>query len=129
MRYEIDERGEWAVMENDLRERTTHFALRVIRLYASLPQSAAAQVIGKQMLRSGTSVGANYREAYRARSDAEYIAKMGLCVQELDETTYWFELLLKADIVLPNKLSALQDEADQLIAIFTTVIKKKKHNM
>jgi len=69
----------------DLRERTKQFALRIIRLYAALPKSAVAQVVGKQMLRSGTSVGAHYREAWRARSDAEFVSKMEGALQELDE--------------------------------------------
>lgn len=110
----------------DLRERTKQYALRIIRLYSALPTSTEAQVIGKQLLRSGTSVGANYREAFRARSDAEYIAKLGLCLQELEETSYWLELLVDAQIMPLDKLSHLQDENNQLIAIFITTIKRKK---
>lgn len=113
-------------MENDLRERTKQFALRVIHLYAALPDKAEAQVIGRQVLRSGTSVGANYREAYRARSNSEYLAKLGICLQEIDETAYWFELLVESGIVSPDKLTLLQDEANQLLAIFTTIVKKRK---
>jgi four helix bundle protein len=82
--------------------------------------------LGKQVLRSGTSVGANYREAFRARSDAEFLAKMGDSLRELDETAYWLELLVESGIVPSEKLADLQDETDQLIAIFTTIIKKKK---
>ena len=74
--------------DKDLRERTTRFALRVIKMYSSLPRSTVAKVLGKQVLRSGTSVGANYREATRGRSRAEFIAKMGDCLKELDETIY-----------------------------------------
>jgi four helix bundle protein len=114
------------VPEYDLKERTKAFALRIIKLYTALPKRTEAQVMGKQVLRSGTSVGANYREAYRARSDAEFIAKMGDCLRELDETTYWLELLVEADIVPAPKLAPLMDETDQLIAIFTTIVKKKK---
>jgi four helix bundle protein len=73
---------------NDLRERTKQFALRVVRFYSSLSKSTEAQVMGKQVLRSGTSVGANYREAYRARSTPEFIAKLGDCLKELDESSY-----------------------------------------
>ena len=76
-----------------LRDRTKEFAIRVVRLYSTLPKSTEAQVMGKQVLRSGTSVGANYREACRARSKAEFIAKLGDCLKELDESSYWFELL------------------------------------
>jgi four helix bundle protein len=114
------------VPEYDLKERTKAFALRIIKLYTALPKRTEAQVMGKQVLRSGTSVGANYREAYRARSDAEFIAKMGDCLRELDETAYWLELLVEADIVPAPKLAPLMDETDQLIAIFTTIVKKKK---
>jgi len=79
-------------MENkkDLKERTKFFALRIIRMYSALPKSTEALVLGKQVLRSGTSVGANYREASQGRSKAEFVAKMGDCLKELEETTYWF---------------------------------------
>ncbi|MEO2012948.1 MAG: four helix bundle protein [Fuerstiella sp.] len=111
-----------------LRDRTKQFALRVIRLYASLPRSTAAQVMGKQVLRSGTSVAANFREASRARSDAEFIAKLGIVEQELDETTLWFELLVESDIVSDSKLTELMNEADQFIRIIVTAIKTTKSN-
>jgi four helix bundle protein len=107
-----------------LRERTKLYALRVIRLYGSLPNHIVAQVIGKQLLRSGTSVGANYREGYRARSHAEMIAKFGICIQELDETAYWMELLIEANISSESALGSLLDETDQLIAIFTSSVKR-----
>ncbi|MBL3589570.1 MAG: four helix bundle protein [gamma proteobacterium endosymbiont of Lamellibrachia anaximandri] len=112
----------------DLRERTKAFALRVIRLYSSLPKTTEAQVIGKQLLRSGTSVGANYREAYRARSKAEYISIVGISLREIEETGYWFELLTEADIVPENKLNALQVECNELTAIFVSSVKKAKSN-
>lgn len=110
----------------DLQVRTKGFALRVIRMYSSLPKSTEAQVLGKQVLRSGTSVGANYREANRARSKAEFIAKIGDSLKELDETAYWFELLAESGIVSGSKLESLRDECDQLLAIFTTISKKSK---
>ncbi|MCL4266353.1 MAG: four helix bundle protein [Anaerolineae bacterium] len=112
--------------EYDLRQRTKSFALRVIRLYTALPKSEEAQVIGKQVLRSATSVGSNYREAYRARSDAEFLSKMGDCLKELDETAFWLELLIESNIMPANQIASLLDETDQLIAIFTTIVKKKK---
>lgn len=112
----------------DLRERTKAFALRVIRLYSSLPKTTEAQVIGKQVLRSGTSVGANYREAYRARSKAEYIAIVGISLKEIEETGYWFELLIDSGIVPTNKLDALEAECNELTAIFVSSIKKAKSN-
>ena len=107
-----------------LRQRTKLYALRVIRLYSSLPGHTVAQVIGKQLLRSGTSVGANYREGYRARSDAEMIAKFGICIQELDETAYWMKLLIDAELMAESSLEPLLDETNQLIAIFTASVKR-----
>lgn len=113
-------------VETDLKERTRAFALRVIKLYSALPSAAAAQVLGKQLLRSGTSVGANYREAHRARSKAEFIAKMGDCLKELDETDYWLDLLASSAIVPAPRLAPLLDETNQLTAIFVTIIKRTK---
>jgi four helix bundle protein len=110
----------------DLATRTRAFAVRVIRLYGALPRTTEAQVIGKQMLRSGTSVGAHYREATRARSDAEFISKLEGGLQELEETRYWFELLRECDIIKWSKLSALDQEADEVTRIFVTIIKQRK---
>ena len=112
----------------DLQFRPKEFALRVIRMYSALPKSTEAQVLGKQVLRSGTSVGANYREANRARSKPEFIAKIGDCLKELDETAYWLELLAESSIVPNVKLADLRDECNQLLAIFTTISKKTKAN-
>ena len=75
--------------ENDLADRTKRFALEIIRVFSMLPKTTEAQVLGKQVLRSGTSVGANYREAYRGRSKAEFVAKCGDCLREIEETRYW----------------------------------------
>jgi four helix bundle protein len=94
----------------------------------SLPQTDVGRVLGKQVLRSGTSVGANYREANRARSKAEFIAKIGDCLKELDETSYWLELLSESDTLPVSKLEALHDECNQLLAIFTTISKNAKAN-
>src|SRR5271170_2552412 len=105
----------------DLRLRTKQFALRVIRLFSALPRAAEAQVIGKQLFRSGTSVGANFREAHRARSDAEFVSKLGDCLKELEEACYWLELLVDAEIVAPDRIAPLQDECSQLTAILTTI--------
>ena len=110
----------------DLKIRTKAFALRVIRMFCALPKTEVARVLGKQALRSGTSVGANYREAHRARSKAEFIAKIGDCLKELDETAYGLELLAESGIVSTKKLESLSDECDQLLAIFTTISKKSK---
>jgi four helix bundle protein len=106
-----------------LKLRTKAYALRIIKLYSSLPHSSEAQVIGKQLLRSGTAVGANYREGTRARSSAEMLAKFGICIQELEESAYWMELLVDSEIVAEPTLASLLDETNQLIAIFTTSIK------
>lgn len=114
-------------MENEpqeLKERTKLFARRIIRLYVSLPKDTVSQVLGKQMLRAGTSVGANYREANRARSKPEFISKMGDSLKELEETAYWLELLTDERIVRKEKMASLLDETNQLNAIFTTIIKK-----
>lgn len=109
-----------------LTQRTKDLALRIIRMYSSLPRSPVAQVLGKQILRSGTSIGANYREANRARSKAEFIAKMGDSLKELDETSYWLELLAESGTVSMAKLQDLADETHQLMAIFITIIKRAK---
>lgn len=98
----------------------------MIRLFSALPKRPEAAVIGKQLLRSGTSVGANFREAYRVRSDAEFICKVGDCLKELEETCYWPELLVETEIVAVERLAALLEECNQLIAIFTTIVKKVK---
>src|ERR1035441_10670395 len=116
-------------MENkphDLKIRTKAYARRIIHLYTSLPKETVAQVLGKQLLRSGTSVGANYREANRGRSKAEFISKMGDSLKELEETAYWLELLTDERIVRRAKMELLLDETSQLNAIFTTIIKKSR---
>lgn len=110
----------------DLLLRSKSFALRIVRLYNFLPKRGAAEVLGRQMLRSGTSVGANYREAHRARSAAEFAAKVGDCLRELDETLYWIELLEESGVVSNRKVVLLKLECDELIAIFTTIAKKSR---
>jgi four helix bundle protein len=113
--------------EKDLVPRTKMFARRIIRLYCALPKNdTVAQVLGRQTLRSGTSVGANYREANRARSKAEFIAKMGDCLKEADETLYWLELLLEENVVPAKRLQPLATEANELVAIFITIIKNTR---
>src|SRR5438874_10131329 len=112
--------------KNDLRQRTKEFGLQIVRMFSGLPKTTEAQVLGKQVLRSGTSIGANYREAFRGRSRAEFIAKCGDCLREIEETAYWFELLVESGIVAAGNLSPLQDEIDQLTAIFVTILKRSK---
>ncbi|MEW5827918.1 MAG: four helix bundle protein [Chloroflexota bacterium] len=111
---------------NDLRERTTEFALRIIKLYTTLPKTTEAQVLGKQVLRSGTSIGAQFRESQRAKSDPDFINKLEGALQEADETAYWLELLVRSGIVPAEKLESLRKETDELIAILVTIVTKVK---
>ena len=103
----------------ELQERTRRFALRVIRLFRELPRTEEARVLGRQLLRSATSVAANYRAACRARSQAEFAAKIGVVVEEADETVFWLELLVEAGIVPEPKMGGLLTEANELLAIFS----------
>lgn len=112
--------------EKDLPLRTKNFARRIIRLYVALLKETVAQVLGKQVLRSGTSVGANYREANRARSKAEFISKIGDCLKEADETAYWLELLSEEAILSQQKLGPLLKETNELIAILVTISKRAR---
>ena len=109
-----------------LKGRTKEFALQVIKLYAALPRKTEALVLGKQLLRSGTSVGAHYREAQRARSNAEFISKFEGGMQELEETLYWLELLEESGIVVGDRVSILQKEANELMAIMVASVKTAK---
>ena len=110
-----------------LRQRTKKYASEVIRFYCELPKNRMeCQVLGKQLLRSGTSVAANYREASRARSDAEFIAKIELCTQEADESMLWLELLRDDCRISSPRLDWLLDESNQLISIFVTMSKNVK---
>jgi len=112
--------------ERDLKKRTKEFAISVIRLVESLPRGKTADVIGGQLLRSGTSVGANYRSACRARSTADFISKMGIVEEELDESIYWMELLIETEIVEFAALESLINEANELLAITVSSIKTAK---
>ncbi|MGB2862613.1 MAG: four helix bundle protein [Sedimentisphaerales bacterium] len=102
---------------DELKKRTKQFGLRVIRLVESLPETKTATTIGHQLLRSDTSVGANYRAACRGRSKAEFIAKLGIVEEEADESAYWFEMLIEAKILKPDSVAQLHAEADELTAI------------
>jgi len=114
-------------MENeDLKVRTRRFALRVIKLYAALPKTVEAQIIGKQMVRSGTSVGAHYREAQYAKSDPDFISKIQGALQELEETIYWLELVEDIQVLTDGRLAPIHQEAEELRAIFITIVKKVK---
>jgi len=108
---------------DNLKQRTRTFALRVIRLCESLPKDRTADVIAMQLLRSGTSVGANYRSACRAKSNRDFIAKMGIVEEECDECLYWMDLLIEAGIVEERLLTNLKKEADELLSIIIASIK------
>jgi len=132
MKDELGKAGEseeaGAGAKPDLKPRTKAFALRIVRLYTALPNTTVAQVLGKQVLRSGTSIGAHYREASRARSTAEFISKIELALQELDETLYWLELLDEAGIVRSGQLANLCTEAEELISIFVSSVRTAKQS-
>ncbi|HZE13975.1 MAG TPA: four helix bundle protein [Chthoniobacterales bacterium] len=100
--------------------------MRVIRVFSALPRTSEAQILGKQVLRSGTSIGANYREAHRGRSKAEFIAKCGDCLREIEETAYWLELLVDSGIVSAEKIAPLRGETAELTAIFVTIVTRAK---
>ena len=110
----------------ELRDRTKSFALRIVKMYCSLPKSTEAQVLGKQALRSGTSAAANYREASRARSNAELVSKFGIVEQELDETLLWLELLVESKIVSEARMSKLSQECEELLRMVVSAIKTTK---
>jgi four helix bundle protein len=110
----------------DLVDRTRAFALRVMRLGDSLPRTRSANVIAYQLMRSGSSVGAHYREGIRSRSSAEMISKLEGALMELEESAYWMELLVDLEIVPHGKLLPLRTEADELTAIFVAAVNKLK---
>jgi four helix bundle protein len=112
----------------ELKDRTKRFAVRIVKLFRSLPRTDEARVIGKQVLRSRTSVAANYRAVCRARSKAEFIAKIGVVVEETDETVFWLELLVETNIVPQSKMDSLLIEANELLAIFTASQRTAKKN-
>lgn len=120
--------GEIPGKAEELRNRTKKFALRIVRLFQHLPNSPEAQVLGKQLLRSGTSVGANYRAAGRARSRAEFIAKIGIVVEEADESVFWLECLAESGIMRQELLKELLVEANELLAIFAASQRTAKGN-
>jgi four helix bundle protein len=111
-----------------MKQRTKQFALRVIKLVAALPKTREADVIGRQLLRSATSVGANYRSACRARSKADFISKMGITEEEADESQYWLELIVEAGLLPMPRVSDLVREADELTAIFVATGRSAKKN-
>ena len=111
---------------NDLKERTKKFALRTIKLVEALPRTRTGDVLGRQLLRSGTSVGANYRAACRARSDAEFRAKLGIVEEEADESVFWLELITDSGLMKPPRTTELLKEAHELTAIMVSSIKTSR---
>ena len=115
-----------ATNKESIKLRTKQFALRIIQLVQSLPKNPTAAVIGHQLLRSGTSVGANYRSACRTRSTADFISKMGIVEEEADESLFWMELLVENNLMKKEKLELLMQEADEILAITVSSIKTAK---
>ena len=113
----------------ELKERTKKFALQGIRCGRTLPQTEEARVLGKQLLRSATSVAANYRSVCRARSRTEFVARMGIGVEEADETSRWFELLSDGGVLPADRVRPLMGEADELLAIFTASLRTSRANL
>jgi four helix bundle protein len=114
--------------QEEMKQRTKLFALGVIRLTESLPKERTAEVLGRQLLRSGTSVGSNYRSACRAKSIADFISKMGIVEEEVDESLYWMELFIEAGIEVGINMKALMREAEELLAITVASIKTARKN-
>lgn len=114
--------------ERQLKDRTLQFGLRIMRLVDALPQTSAGRAIGNQLVRSGTSVGANYRAACRGRSKAEFIAKLGIVVEEADECGYWLELIMKGELLPVEKVQPLYQEAEELTAIFVSSVRSAQIN-
>lgn len=110
----------------EMKDRTKRFGLRVIRLVESLPKTGAARTIGGQLLRSGTSVGANYRAACRGRSKAEFAAKLGIVEEEADESLYWMEMLIDAQIIPMDRLKDLMTEGEEILSIIVASIRTTK---
>jgi four helix bundle protein len=112
-----------------LKNRTKQFALRVVKLYQSLSKSGEEQVIGKQLLRSATSVGANYRAACRARSDNEFLSKISIVIEEADESEFWIELLIESNIIPKERLADLLQEAEEIVKIMVSSRQTVKHKI
>jgi four helix bundle protein len=114
--------------QRELKRRTKAFAIKIVRIFESLPQKGAASVLGRQLLRSGTSAGANYRSACRAKSSADFVAKMGIVEEEIDETLYWLELFIEIGILKAENVEVILKEANELLAIVVASIKTARKN-
>src|SRR5229473_8555526 len=111
-----------------LQDRTKKFAVRVIKSFARLPKDEAARIIGRQFLRSGTSLAANYRAACRARSSADFISKISVVSEEADETLFWLELLIDSELITTKKVESLMAECEELLKIFSASLATAKQN-
>ena len=114
--------------QREMKKRTKAFAVKIVRLFEILPKKGAGIVLGRQLLRSGTSGGANYRSACRAKSAADFIAKLGIVEEEIDETIYWMELLIEVGILKAEEAEAILKEANELLAIVVASIKTARKN-
>ena len=112
--------------ENELRGGTKHFALQIMKLVDELPKTTVGRAIGSQLVQSGTSVGANYRSACRARSKAEFISKLGIVLEEADESGFWLELIIEGRLLKTDRVTSIVNESNELTAIFTSSIKSAK---
>lgn len=115
--------------KDDLKKRTKDFALRAMKLVDSLPQTRSGDVIGRQLIRSSTSVGANYRSACRGRSLADFISKLGIVIEEADESEFWIELIKDGGLMKLQRVDSLRKEASELVAIFTASVSTARSNL
>jgi four helix bundle protein len=113
---------------NDMKDRTKQFALRIIRLSKAMPRNREADVLARQILKSGTSIGANYREAIRASSSRHFVTNLEICLREGEETIYWLELIGESEVMPLKRLTELVDECSQLLAILTATVRTSKRN-
>lgn len=113
----------------ELKTRTKKFALRIVKLVKSLPKTSEGKIFGNQLLRCGTSVGANYRAACRARSRAEFISKIGIVIEETDESMFWMELIIEADLMKKNLIEPLLQEAKEILAIMISSSNSARKNI
>lgn len=114
--------------KNELKERTKRFALRVMKLVDALPKSTSGRAIGKQLVRSGTSVGANYRAACQGRSRAGFISKLGIVIEEADESAFWLELIMDGELLARHLVEPLHREAEELTVIFVAPLNTARKN-
>jgi len=114
------------VNEQELKDRTKQFGLRIMKLVDALPNTTSGRAIGNQLIRSGTSVGANYRSACRGRSKAEFISKLGIVIEEADECGFWLELIMEGSLLSEKQVEPLHKEADELTAIFIASVRTSK---